>query len=71
LIATIQLIGEGFDCSGLTVLVLATPVMFQGRLTQVVGRILRPGEGKRPLVIDLVDSKVGLLRYRASRRWRE
>ena len=35
-------IGEGFDFSGLTVLVMAAPVTFKGRLTQVVGRILRP-----------------------------
>ncbi len=70
LIATIQLIGEGFDCSGLTVLLMATPVTFRGKLTQVVGRILRPSEGKKPLVIDFSDSKVGLLKHRANQRWK-
>jgi superfamily II DNA or RNA helicase len=37
-IATVQLIGEGFDCPGLSSLFLATPIKFSGRLIQVVGR---------------------------------
>ncbi|HBT96245.1 MAG TPA: helicase, partial [Desulfobulbaceae bacterium] len=32
LVATIQLIGEGFDCPGLTSLFLTTPITFEGRL---------------------------------------
>jgi len=63
-------IGEGFDFSGLTVLVMATRVTFKGRLTQVVGRILRPSEGKNPLVIDFMDARVSVLRYRARQRWK-
>ena len=61
LLSTLQLISEGFDCSGLSTLVLATPIRFEGRLLQVVGRIMRPAEGKKALVIDYVDSKVGVL----------
>jgi hypothetical protein len=34
------------------------------------GRILRPSEGKKPLVIDFMDARVGLLRYRAKQRWK-
>jgi superfamily II DNA or RNA helicase len=55
LASTTSLIGEGFDSPGLASLFLATPVRFKGRLTQVVGRILRPQDGKRPRIIDFVD----------------
>lgn len=61
LLSTLQLISEGFDCPGLATLVLATPIRFEGRLLQVVGRIMRPAEGKKALVIDYVDGKVGVL----------
>lgn len=54
-IATVQLIGEGFDCLGLSSLFLATPIKFSGRLIQVVGRILRPADGKEPRVYDYQD----------------
>jgi superfamily II DNA or RNA helicase len=42
-------------------LVLTTPIRFEGRLLQVVGRIMRPAEGKKALVIDYVDTKIGVL----------
>jgi superfamily II DNA or RNA helicase len=54
-IATVQLIGEGFDCPGLSSLFLATPIKFSGRLIQVIGRILRPADGKKPRVYDFCD----------------
>ncbi len=68
LIATLQLIGEGFDCPGLSTLVLATPIKFEGRLMQVVGRIMRPAEGKEALVLDYVDEQVPVLRRSAAAR---
>ena len=68
LIATLQLIGEGFDCPGLSTLVLATPIKFEGRLVQVVGRIMRPAEGKRARVIDYVDEHIPVLRRSAAAR---
>ena len=68
LIATLQLIGEGFDCPGLTTLVLATPIKFEGRLLQVVGRIMRPAVGKRARVIDYIDVQVPVLRRSAAAR---
>ncbi|MBM4287370.1 MAG: hypothetical protein FJ135_04325 [Deltaproteobacteria bacterium] len=46
LLATGQLIGEGFDCPGLSALLLATPSRFSGRLLQYLGRVLRPAPGK-------------------------
>ena len=49
-------------------LFLSTPIKFSGRLKQVVGRVLRPLEGKEPLVYDYIDSHVGLLEYQAKQR---
>ena len=68
LISTVQLIGEGFDAPGLTILFLATPIKFSGRLKQVVGRILRPGQDKQAKVFDYVDENVGILRNSAKKR---
>jgi superfamily II DNA or RNA helicase len=54
-IATVQLVGEGLDIAGLSSLFLATPIKFSGRLIQVIGRILRPADGKKPRVYDYRD----------------
>ncbi|MBC8177216.1 MAG: DEAD/DEAH box helicase [Desulfobacteraceae bacterium] len=71
LIATGQLIGEGFDCKGLSTLFLATPIRFEGRVIQYLGRVLRPGPGKtKAKVYDYADSKVGPLRVSAEARQR-
>ena len=56
LVATGQLIGEGFDLPGISTLFLTTPVKFSGRLVQYIGRALRPSPGKKKAVIfDFVD----------------
>jgi len=68
LVATLQLIGEGFDCSGLGTLFLTTPITFEGRLLQVLGRIMRPAAGKQPQVYDYVDEQVPVLRRSAEGR---
>lgn len=68
LISTLQLIGEGFDCPGLSTLVLSTPIKFEGRLLQVVGRIMRPSASKKAQVIDYVDMQVPVLRRSANAR---
>jgi superfamily II DNA or RNA helicase len=62
LVATGQLIGEGFDCKELSTLFLATPVRFSGRVLQYLGRVLRPAPGKsKARVYDYVDEKVEVL----------
>jgi len=71
LVATGQLIGEGFDCRELSTLFLATPIKFNGRLIQYLGRVLRPAPGKeKARVFDYVDSQVGVLKaaFRNRRR---
>ena len=58
-VATGQLIGEGFDCPNLTTLFLATPVSFSGRVLQYVGRVLRPAPGKsHARIFDYIDVNV-------------
>jgi len=61
LVATLQLISEGFDCPGLTTLFLTTPITFEGRLLQVIGRIMRPAANKQARVFDYVDEEVRAL----------
>ena len=68
LVATLQLIGEGFDCSGLSTLFLTTPITFEGRLLQILGRIMRPAEGKLARVFDYVDEDVSVLNRSAESR---
>ena len=71
LIATGQLIGEGFDHPDLSTLFLATPVRFSGRVLQYLGRILRPNqEMKRARVYDYVDIHVPTLVAAAKARQR-
>jgi superfamily II DNA or RNA helicase len=70
-IATGQLIGEGFDCKDLTTLFLATPIKFSGRLLQYLGRVLRPAAGKEyARVFDYVDVHVETLQKAAEARKR-
>jgi superfamily II DNA or RNA helicase len=71
LIATGQLIGEGFDCKDLMTLFLATPIKFSGRLLQYLGRVLRPAPGKKyARVFDYVDVHVEILKKAARARRR-
>ena len=59
LIATGQKIGEGFNYPRLDTLILASPVKFDGRLTQYAGRLSRPYPGKTAVVVyDYVDSHI-------------
>jgi len=56
LIATGQLIGEGFDLPAISSMFLTTPVKYHGRLIQYIGRALRPAAGKdKAVIFDFVD----------------
>ncbi len=71
IVATAQLIGEGFDAAQLSTLFLATPIKFSGRLIQYLGRVLRPAPGKeKARVFDYVDTEVGVLECAARERLR-
>ncbi len=69
LIATGQLLGEGFDCPNLSSLFLTTPIRFSGRVLQYIGRVLRPAPGKHQArIFDYVDAHVGVLKSAADAR---
>lgn len=69
LIATGQLIGEGYDLPALETLFLATPIKFSGRLIQYIGRVLRQSHGKGKATIhDYADINVGVLNNSARAR---
>jgi len=71
LVATGQLIGEGFDCKDLSLLFLTTPIKFSGRVIQYLGRVLRPAPGKQSAkVYDYVDKNVDVLLAAAHARQR-
>ena len=56
LVATSQLIGEGFDLKSLSSIFLTTPIKFDARIIQYVGRVIRTHDGKEtPVVFDYVD----------------
>ncbi|MEI7636322.1 MAG: DEAD/DEAH box helicase [Syntrophus sp. (in: bacteria)] len=69
LIATGQLIGEGFDAKSLQTLFLTTPIKFDGRLFQYLGRVIRPAQGKDyARIYDYIDANVGVLAASAQAR---
>jgi len=71
LIATGQLVGEGFDCKALSTLFLSTPIRCSGRLIQYLGRVLRPDQDKQHArVFDYVDARVDVLKAAAKQRQR-
>ena len=59
LIATGQLIGEGFDYPRLDTLIMAMPVAWKGIVEQYAGRLNRDYEGKKNVIIyDYIDSHI-------------
>ena len=61
LVATGQIIGEGFNFPRLDTLMLAAPVSFAGRLEQYVGRLNRDYEGKKEVIVyDYVDLHISV-----------
>jgi superfamily II DNA or RNA helicase len=62
IVATTQLIGEGFDLPAAQTLILATPIKWSGRLLQAMGRVLRPSDGKTAgQIVDFCDWRVPVL----------
>lgn len=59
LVATGQLIGEGFDYPRLDTLIMATPVAWKGVVEQYAGRLNREYDGKETVIIyDYVDRHI-------------
>ncbi len=68
LVATSQLIGEGFDLPSLSSIFLTMPIKFDGRLQQYIGRIVRVAEGKTKAIIYDFSDKCWLLQHSLKRR---
>ena len=62
IVATESLLSEGFDLSYLDTLLIATPISWDGSITQQAGRLHRNHEGKRQVeIFDYVDLSIPML----------
>lgn len=62
IVATESLLGEGLDLSYLDTLLIATPISWDGSITQQAGRLHRSHEGKRRVeIFDYVDLSIPML----------
>ena len=62
IVATESLLGEGFDLPYLDTLLIATPISWDGSITQQAGRLHRSHEGKRRIeIFDYVDLSIPML----------
>lgn len=68
ILSTGQFFGEGMDVHNISVLVLAFPFSFEGKLVQYIGRLLH-GSGSK-LVIDYRDREVAFLERQYKQRQR-
>ena len=67
IIAT-SIFDEGVDLPSLDVIILAAGGKSSVKLTQRVGRVLRPQEGKKALIIDFIDTPKYLIEHYKRRR---
>lgn len=71
LIATSQLIGEGFDLPSLNVMFITMPLSYKGRLSQYIGRLHRDYPDKTDVkVYDYVDNNIKMLQNSFQKRLR-
>ena len=71
LVATGQLIGEGFDFPRLDTLIMATPVAGKGLVEQYAGRLNRDYPGKQDVIVyDYIDSNLKVFDNMYSKRLR-
>ena len=69
LIATGQKVGEGFDFPRLDTLILASPISFDGRVEQFVGRMHRDYPGKTEVIVyDYIDSHLPMFKNMYEKR---
>lgn len=62
IVATESLLSEGFDLSYLDTLLIATPISWDGSITQQAGRLHRSHEGKQQVeIFDYVDLSIPML----------
>ena len=62
IVATESLLSEGFDLSYLDTLLIATPISWDGSITQQAGRLHRSHEGKQKVeIFDYIDLSIPML----------
>ncbi len=70
LVATYDLLMEGFNYKPLNRLFLASPIKWKGNVIQAVGRIQRPAEGKTSAIVyDYVDGEIRMFADQAESRY--
>lgn len=70
LVATYDLLAEGFNYRPLNRLFLATPIKWKGLVVQSVGRVQRPCEGKDDAVVyDYIDDRIAMFANQAESRY--
>lgn len=69
IIATSQLLGEGFDLPSLNTMFITMPISYKGRLSQYIGRLHRDYVGKKVVkVYDYVDIHIRVLQNMFQKR---
>lgn len=69
IIATSQLLGEGFDLPSLNTMFITMPISYKGRLSQYIGRLHRDYAGKKVVkVYDYVDIHIRVLQNMFQKR---
>ena len=70
LVATYDLLMEGFNYKPLNRLFFASPIKWKGSVIQALGRIQRPADGKTEAICyDYVDSLIGMFANQADSRF--
>jgi len=70
LVATYDLLAEGFDYRPLNRLFMATPIKWKGTVVQAIGRIQRPHEKKKDAVVyDYVDDSIAMFWKQSESRY--
>lgn len=68
LISSYGILGTGIDDNEIDILILAGPTSSEIDVKQSIGRTMRPREGKEAVIIDIIDSKIGMLASMAKTR---
>jgi len=61
IISSYKILGTGIDDKNIDLIVMAGPTSSKNDVKQSIGRTMRPRKNKEAVIIDLVDSKVGML----------
>ncbi len=70
MVATYDLLKEGFNFRPLNRLFLATPIKWRGSVVQALGRIQRTAEGKSDAIAyDYIDEQIGMFANQAESRF--